>query len=84
MPAATRLQMKIPLVFLLLFMIHISILVLFLGLQYDDWSLYPGAQTVRSGSAGPVSRLLGGMALTGCFFTGFKVQGLPRSSAAGA
>jgi hypothetical protein len=48
-------------------MIHTSILVLFLGLLYDEKSLVSGAQTIRSGRAGPVSYRLGGLTLTGFF-----------------
>jgi hypothetical protein len=43
---------------------------LFLGLLYHDKSLGSGVQTIRPGWAGPVSYLLGGMTLTGCFFWG--------------
>jgi hypothetical protein len=45
-------------VFLFLNIIHISILVLFLGLPYHDRSLGSGAQTIRPGWAGPVSQCL--------------------------
>ena len=38
------------------------------GLQYDEMSLAHGVQTVRHGRTGPVSHLLGGVTLTGCFF----------------
>jgi hypothetical protein len=54
-------------VFLFLNIIHTSILVLFLGLPYHGKSLGSGAQTIRPGWAGPVSYVLGGMTLTGCF-----------------
>jgi len=49
-------------------MIQFSIIVLFLGLQYDSMSLDSGAQTNRLGWAGPVSLLYGTAILTGCFF----------------
>lgn len=49
-------------------MIQFSSVVLFLGLQYHEMSLDTGAQTTRLGWAGPVSYVLGGMTLTGCFF----------------
>lgn len=49
-------------------MIHTSNIVLSLGLQYYEMSLIPGVQTIRQGLTGPVSYLLGGVTLTGCFF----------------
>jgi len=52
-------------------MIRISKLVLFAGLLYYDGALVSGAQTIRPGRAGPVSVLLGGEELTGCFFSTF-------------
>jgi hypothetical protein len=48
-------------------MIRFSFIVLFLGLQYHEMNLDTGAQTMRLGWAGPVSYVLGGMTLTGCF-----------------
>jgi len=48
-------------------MICTSKLVLFVGLQYHQETLISGAQTIRPGWAGPVSVLLGGEGLTGCF-----------------
>lgn len=50
-----------------LFMIGLSIVVLLGGLRYHEGSLDTGAQTIRPGWAGPVSYVLGGMTLTGCF-----------------
>jgi len=50
------------------FIIRFSFIVLFLGLQYHEMSLDTGAQTIRLGWAGPVSRLHGSAVLTGCFF----------------
>jgi len=50
-------------------MICTSKLVLFAGLQYHGRTLVSGAQTIRPGRAGPVSDLLGGEELTGCFFS---------------
>jgi len=41
------------------------------GLQYYEMSLAHGVQTVRRGRTGPVSHLLGGVTLTGCFFVPF-------------
>jgi len=49
-------------------MIDTSSFVLSLGLQYHNDSLDSDAQTVHPGMAGSVSRTLGNMALTGCFF----------------
>jgi hypothetical protein len=48
-------------------MIRTSKLVSFAGLQYHYETLVSGVQTVRPGRAGPVSFLLGGERLTGCF-----------------
>jgi len=50
-------------------MINTSNIVLFSGLQYYGESLNSGVQTIRSGRARPVSYLLDGVILTGCFFT---------------
>jgi hypothetical protein len=50
-------------------MINTSNIVLFSGLQYYEMSLTDGVQTVRHGLTGPVSYLLDGVILTGCFFT---------------
>jgi hypothetical protein len=36
-------------------------------LQYYDKSLALGEQTIRPGQVGPVSSMLGGVTLTGCF-----------------
>ena len=44
------------------------------GLQYYEMSLVHGVQTVRPGRTGPVSYLLGGVTLTGCFFIYFFVS----------
>jgi len=44
-----------------------SKLVLFAGLRYYEQTLVSGVQTMRPGWAGPVSVLLGGEGLTGCF-----------------
>jgi len=55
---------------ILVFMIRVSFIVLFIGLQYHETNLASGAQTMRLGWAGPVSNVLGGMTLTGqihCF-----------------
>jgi hypothetical protein len=47
--------------------IRTSKLVLFAGLQYHSIILNSGVQTIRPSLAGPVSILLGGVILTGCF-----------------
>jgi len=52
-------------------MICISKLDFSFGLLYYDGALVSGAQTIRPGRAGPVSILLGGEELTGCFFSTF-------------
>ena len=52
---------------IVLFMIRFSSVVPFLGLRYHKVSLDAGAQTTRSGLAGPVSFLHGRAALAGCF-----------------
>jgi hypothetical protein len=44
-----------------------SIITSSFGLPYHEEGLVPGAQTIRLGQVGPVSDLLGGIALTGCF-----------------
>jgi len=49
---------------------HTSNVVLPLGLRYHEVNLAPGAQTIRLGRAGPVSYLLGGVTLAGCFSIG--------------
>jgi hypothetical protein len=41
------------------------------GLQYYEMSLAHGVQAVRRGRTGPVSHLLGGVTLTGCFLFSF-------------
>jgi len=53
--------------------------VLFLGLQYYDLSLDLSVQTMHPGRLVPVSQLLGGEVLTGCFLFsifGFSVFGV--------
>jgi hypothetical protein len=68
-PAATKPQMRISFIFLFLFMIDTSISCFFFGLLYYDKSLNSGVQTIRPGRARPVSVMLDGVILTGCFFT---------------
>jgi hypothetical protein len=48
-------------------MIDTSILALSLGLLYHNDSLDSGVQTVRPSLAGPVSYVLDGVILAGCF-----------------
>jgi hypothetical protein len=67
-PVAMTKQMRTRFVLLSVFMIHTSVLVLFLGLLYNDKSLGAGVQTIRPRLAGPVSCLVGDVTLTGCFF----------------
>jgi hypothetical protein len=71
--AATNTLIRIPFLFLFLFMIRTSKLVLFVGLLYYDQTLISGSQTMRPGQAGPVSVLLSGDKLTGCFFFRYSV-----------
>jgi len=53
---------------LFLFMSRTSKLVLFAGLPYHEVTLVSGVQTIRPDWAGPVSVMLGGEVLTGCFY----------------
>jgi hypothetical protein len=68
--------MQIPVTFLSLLMIHTSRVVVLLRLPYYGGTLVPGAQTIRPGWAGPVSVLLGGEGLTGCFL----LQAVPMTT----
>jgi hypothetical protein len=53
-------------------MIHTSNVVSSSGLRYYEVNRAAGAQTIRLGPTGPVSCLLGGEELTGCFLQCFK------------
>jgi hypothetical protein len=60
-------------------MINTSKLVLFTGLLYHYMSLASGVQTIRPSWPGPVSCLLGGTKLAGCFLSslfGFSIIGV--------
>lgn len=60
-------------VFLLHNIIFTSNLVLFFGLRYNNRADGSGTQTSRPCRAAPVSYLLGGTTLTGCFFANYQL-----------
>jgi hypothetical protein len=68
MATAISMVLRFHIVFLLQNIIHTSYIVLLPGLQYYDRTLGLDAQTIRPGRVGPVSNLLVGVTLTGCFF----------------